>query len=93
MTHPTTKSKQEYRIRVKPMVPWPGGKEHGASSTPPADFSEYQIVLGKAIKPTYNWRCGTDVVWRVSSLVDPSGTILLVPKETAVCRHQIQIGD
>lgn len=82
----------EYRIRVKPMVPWPGS--HTNSDTRmPNDLGKIEFIVGAPEEPAAWWNCGTDSVWPVMEIVFPDGSHGLPGIDAYVCRHQIQIGD
>jgi hypothetical protein len=84
------------KIRVRPMVPWPGKHVVGVRETPhigsPGRPQDVWLILGPPVSPDRGWDCGTDVVWPVLEVENalPEFVLLGTPY---VCRHQIQAGD
>lgn len=84
----------EYRIRVKPVVPWPGNHHaHIICPPPPPNYEKWELVIGGPESTLGEWACGTDFVWPVIGYVTPDGEENGAENRTYVCRHQIQTGD
>jgi hypothetical protein len=50
------------------------------------------IEIGTPIKSfSARFKCGTDLLWPVVRIIEPSGIELLSPAH--VCRHEIEAGD
>src|SRR5438128_2158718 len=88
--------RQQFRLRVRPMVPWPGDhaptmRHITTSGALPAAPTDVWLILGKPVTPDRKWTCGTDVVWPVLEVENAPGFQML--DVAYVCRHQIIAGD
>ncbi len=89
-------SSQPFVLRVRMAYPFPnhggdGFARHAGSLNPAhVKAGEVWLLLGAPIAPSWNWSCGTDVVWPVLGL---EGTDYKPLEFCGVCRHQIEAGD